>query len=56
MRIKRILLSMTCIALFVGQYTFADIDLAIQSISMANNDTTIGQFSTPVITVVATNL
>lgn len=55
MKRKRLGIIITCLGLLCGQYSFADIDLTIQSISMKNNDTTIGQFSTPIITVVTEN-
>ncbi len=56
MKLKRVVVALSCMAVLLWQYTFAAIDLTIQSISMKNNDTTIGQFSTPIITVVVENI
>ncbi len=56
MKLKRIGIVLTCMTVLFWQYAFAAIDLTIQSISMKNNDDTIGQFSTPIITVVVENI
>ncbi len=56
MKLKRLGIVLTCMTIFLWQYTFAAIDLAIQSISMQNGDNTVWQFSTPLITVVVENV